>query len=55
MNIFSLARTKLGKVVVGVVFGKLSSYLPLERVIESDKAVAFHHPQPLHKLYMITK
>lgn len=42
--LFSLARSRLGGLVVGLAFAHASRLIPLGRVYESDRLVAFPHP-----------
>lgn len=43
---FTLAKTSLGDLLVGLAFGKFSSVLPVRKVRETDMALAFWHPKP---------
>lgn len=44
--LFAIAKTPLGDLIVGIAFGKISSLLPVKRIKETDKALAFWHPKP---------
>jgi histidine triad (HIT) family protein len=44
--LFSLSKSALGGLIVGLAFGKFSGLLPIKRVKETDKVVAFWHPRP---------
>jgi diadenosine tetraphosphate (Ap4A) HIT family hydrolase len=56
--LFSVARNPSMSAVVGWGFEHLSSVLPLERVLITDKTIAFNHPRPTifdlvnNKLYL---
>jgi len=41
-----IARSPLGELIIGLAFGKLSKLLPVDRVTETDKVLAFKHPKP---------
>lgn len=45
-KLFSIAKTPLGDLIIGLAFGKLSKLLPVKKVVEADKVVAFWHPKP---------
>jgi len=44
--LFSLSRSALGDFIVGAAFGKFSGLLPVKRIKETDKVIAFWHPRP---------
>lgn len=44
--LFRLAKTPLGKTIVGIAFGKLPNLIPVRRVKETEKVLAFYHPKP---------
>ncbi len=44
--LLTLAKSPLGELIVGVAFGKLSGLLPVKRIKETDKVIAFKHPKP---------
>jgi histidine triad (HIT) family protein len=44
--LFSLSKSALGDLIVGLAFGKFSGLLPVKKVKENDKEVAFWHPRP---------
>lgn len=50
---FNLAQTSLGDLIVGLVFGRFSKLLPVNRIKENDKAVAFWHPKPFYEKHII--
>ncbi|NQS89449.1 HIT domain-containing protein [Patescibacteria group bacterium] len=41
-----MAKTSIGDYIVGTTFASLSKALPVKRVFENDKVVAFWHPKP---------
>lgn len=52
-GLFSLAKTPLGDLIVGLAFGKFSGLLPIKRVKETDKIVAFWHPKPFWEQHIL--
>ena len=50
---FSIAKSSLGDLVVGLAFGTLSKLLPVKRVQENDKVIAFWHPKPFWKQHIV--
>ena len=50
---FSLAKTPLGDLIVGLAFGKFSRTLPIKRIKETDKAVVFWHPKPCYEKHIL--
>lgn len=52
-KMFSLAKTPLGCLVTGVVFGKFSKLLPLGRIKENEKVIAFWHPKPSYEKHIL--
>ena len=46
-QIFKFAKTPIGDLIVGIAFGTaLSKLLPITRINETDKVLAFWHPKP---------
>jgi histidine triad (HIT) family protein len=45
-KLFTLSKTALGDLIVGLAFERFSSLLPVKRVAETDKVIAFWHPRP---------
>jgi histidine triad (HIT) family protein len=53
-QIFKLAKTPLGDLIVGIAFGTpLSNLLPINRVKETDKVLAFWHPKPFWEKHIL--
>lgn len=52
-SIFSLARTKPGALLAGLVFGKMDFWLPVQRLRETKALLAFYHPQPAYPLHIL--
>lgn len=51
--VFQLAKSPIGDLIVGLAFGKFSSILPIKRVLETDRAVAFWHPNPFWENHIL--
>src|SRR4030042_2482645 len=52
-SFFSLAKTPLGDFIVGLVFGKFSKLLPVKKIKETDKVIAFWHPKPFWEKHIL--
>lgn len=52
-KLFSLAKTHIGDLIVGIAFGKFSKLLPIKKLLETDKVVAFWHPKPSYKTHIL--
>ncbi|MBP9759421.1 HIT domain-containing protein [Candidatus Dojkabacteria bacterium] len=51
--LFKLSKSKIGDLIVGIAFGKLSKFLPVDKIMENDKAVAFWHPKPSYNIHIL--
>ena len=51
--LFSLAKTPIGDYIVGNTFEKFSKVLPVDRVFENDKVIAFWHPKPFWEKHIL--
>lgn len=52
-KLFSLAKTPIGDVVVGLAFGKFSRLIPIKRIEETERVVAFWHPKPFWENHIL--
>ena len=52
-QLFSLAKSPLGDLIVGLAFGKFSKLLPVKRIIDNDKVIAFWHPKPFYEKHIL--
>ena len=53
-QIFKLAKTPLGDLIVGVAFGTpLVNLLPVKKIKISDKVIAFWHPKPFWQKHIV--
>lgn len=46
-------RSRMGDLFVGVAFGRASRLLPIKRISEDERALAFYHPKPAYKLHIL--
>ena len=55
--LFALAKSPLGELIVGIAFGTFSKLLPVQRIKETDKVLAFWHPKPYweHHILIVPK
>ncbi len=51
--LFSIAKTPIGDYIVGTTFESLSGALPVKRVYENDKVIAFWHPKPFWEQHIL--
>ncbi len=51
--LFKLSKSKIGDLIVGVAFGKISKLLPINRIVENENAIAFWHPKPSYKIHIL--
>lgn len=52
-SLFALAKTPVGDLIVGLAFQKLSDLLPIKRIRETDKVIAFWHPKPFWEKHIL--
>lgn len=52
-QLFSLAKSPLGDLIVGLTFGKFSKLLPVKRIVDNDKVIAFWHPKPFYEKHIL--
>lgn len=52
-QLFSLAKTPLGDFVVGLAFGKFSKFLPVKKIKETNKVIAFWHLKPFWEKHIL--
>jgi|SRR3989344_2601473 len=52
-KLFSLAKTSIGDLIVGIAFGKFSKFLPVKRIMETDTVIAFWHPKPFWEQHIL--
>ncbi|MFW6183406.1 MAG: HIT domain-containing protein [Chloroflexota bacterium] len=48
-----VARSPLGRFLVGRVFTHMSFLLPVERLRETETLIAFHHPRPSYPVHIL--
>jgi histidine triad (HIT) family protein len=47
------ARSKIGRLLVGTVFAHMNTFLPVNRLYETDTLIAFYHPQPSYAVHIL--
>lgn len=52
-KLFALAKTPLGDLIIGIAFRRLSKLLPVKRIKETDKVIAFWHPKPYWEKHIL--
>lgn len=55
LNAFFLymARSRIGRVMLGWVFAKMSFALPVQRLRETSTLIAFYHPRPAYAVHIL--
>ncbi len=51
--LFSLARSTLGRFLIGRAFASLSFAIPVKRLRETKTLIAFPHPQPSYPVHIL--
>lgn len=52
-KIFEFSKSPTGDLIVGFVFEKFSKLLPVKRIKETDKVIAFWHPKPFWEKHIV--
>ncbi len=53
-HLLDLAKTPLGDLIAGMAFGTpLSNLLPVKRIKETNKVVAYWHPKPFWEKHIL--
>lgn len=50
---YSIAKTWIGGIFLHWIFAFFSFVIPGEKLIETDKVLAFHHPSPSYPLHIL--
>lgn len=51
--LFQIARSRFGEFVVGWSFEHMTDFMPVSRILETDRIIAFRHPVPMHKVHIL--
>ncbi len=51
--LFRIARSPIGRLIVGWIFTHMSFVIPVQRLQETKTLVAFHHPKPSYPLHIL--
>lgn len=52
-RLFSFAKSSVGDLIIGLAFEKFSSLIPVRKIKETDKVVAFWHPKPFYEKHIL--
>lgn len=52
-SLYKVATSSIGEVIIGIAFGKLSKLLPVKKIEETKKVLAFWHPQPSWEKHIV--
>lgn len=50
---FDISKTSIGDLIVGIAFEKFSKLLPVKKVKENNKVIAFWHPRPFWENHIV--
>jgi histidine triad (HIT) family protein len=53
MIIFKLARSPIGRLLIGWIFAHMSFAIPINRLRDTDTLLAFHHPKPSYPFHVL--
>ncbi len=48
-----LARWRVSRFVLGIILARMPFLLPVERLLETETLVAFHHPRPAYRFHVL--
>jgi histidine triad (HIT) family protein len=51
--LFRLARSPVGGWLIGWTFAYMHHFLPVNRLYETERVLAFCHPQPSHRVHVL--
>ncbi len=51
--LFRLARSPIARFFIGWSFAHMTWLIPVDRLYESDKLIAFHHPVPSYRVHIL--
>jgi histidine triad (HIT) family protein len=51
--LFTLARSAIGRIFIGMIFAYMSFLIPVKRLRETPTLMAFHHPKPSYPLHIL--
>lgn len=52
-SLFKVSQTKIANMIIGFAFSKGSALLPVKRVKENEKVIAFWHPKPSWEKHIV--
>lgn len=53
MLLFNLARSSVGRLLIGWIFAHMSFAIPVNRLRDTDKLLVFHHPRPSYPVHIL--
>ena len=51
--LLKLARSNVGRRIVGGMFEHLNAFLPVNRMLETQHLIAFRHPKPAYPIHIL--
>jgi len=52
-KLYEVGKTEVGAIIVGFAFSRFSKLLPVKKVHQTDKVVAFWHPKPSWEKHIV--
>ena len=51
--LFAVAKSRIGEFVIGWSFAHMNFLIPVDRLYETERVIAFYHPQPSHQTHIL--
>ena len=51
--LFAVAKSRIGEFVIGWSFSHMNFLIPVDRLYETERVVAFYHPKPSHQTHIL--
>ena len=51
--LFAAAKSRIGEFVIGWSFAHMNFLIPVDRLYETERVVAFYHPNPSHQTHIL--
>jgi len=51
--LFSVARSRIGETIARFGFARLPGALPVQRLAETERVIAFYHPRPSYPVHVL--
>ena len=51
--LFAVAKSRVGELIIGWSFAFMTFLIPVDRLYETERVVAFYHPKPSHHTHIL--